>query len=131
MKPYIAAYKAGADTPTVESDQLVYWYRPTPKGVECSADPLGAPTGRELMEDLVFVSTLLTEPAELTVTSGGQEPVTVTVEAGIHTSNFTMGVGAQKFSVARGGQEILGGVSEKEISDACEKFNFNAYVGSF
>lgn len=28
MKPYIAAYKAGADKPTVEEDELVYWCAP-------------------------------------------------------------------------------------------------------
>lgn len=130
MKPYIAAYKAGEDAPTVESDQLVYWYRPTPKDAQCSGDSLPAPDGRDLMEDVVFVSTLLTEAAELTVTSGRQEPVTVQVEAGIHTASFPMGVGQQKFSVSRGGNEILGDVSEKEVSDSCEIFNFNAYVGS-
>jgi len=130
MKPYIAAYKTGAEAPQVDEDQLVYWYRPTPWNVECSNDTLGGPRGRELLDDVVFVSTLLTELAELTVTSGGQDPVTVEVEAGIHTSNFTMGLGVQKFSVSRGGTEILSGEGEMEISDKCEVYNYNAYVGS-
>lgn len=130
MKPYIAAYKAGEDAPKVEKDELVYWYRPTPKDVKCSNDTMGTPRGSELMADLVFVSTLLTEAGELTVTSGSEDPVTVSVEAGIHTANFTMGVGEQKFSIKRGGEEILGGVSDLKISDSCGTYNFNAYVGT-
>lgn len=72
---------------------------------------------------------MLTEPAELTVTSGSNAPVTVTVEAGIHTTNFTMGVGQQSFSVSRNGAVILSGTSEKEIASSCEKYNYNPYVG--
>lgn len=115
----------------MESEQLIYWYRPHPKDAVCSNDGLGAPRGRELVADVVFVSTMLTEAAELTVTSGGQAPVTISVEAGIHTSNFTMGVGQQEFSLSRGGSVARGGVSEKEISASCETFNFNPYVGAF
>lgn len=131
MKPYIAAYKTGADAPSVDTDELVYWYRPTPKDVSCSNDTVGLPRGVEMLADLVFVTTLLTDAAELTVTSGGQEAVTKSAEAGIHTFNFTMGVGAQKFSLSRGGSQILGGTSEKEITDSCETYNYNPYVGSF
>ncbi|KAL2864529.1 glycoside hydrolase family 71 protein [Aspergillus lucknowensis] len=130
-KPYIAAYKAGDRTPTVESDQLVYWYRPTPKGVTCSKDPLGPPNGINLLSDRIFVATLLTEPATLTVTSGSQDSVSVEVDAGIVTTNFTMGVGVQSFSVVRNGEEILGGDGGLDIQDSCDYYNFNAYVGSF
>ncbi|TFB03371.1 Mutanase [Trichoderma ghanense] len=130
-KPYIAAYKAGASSPTVQADELVYWYRPTPHGAQCSSDPLGIPRGAELMDDLVFVSTLLTQPAQLTVTSGNVAPVTVNADAGIHVFNFTMGVGKQSFSLSRGGRQILGGQSAKDISSSCQTYNFNAYVGKF
>lgn len=131
MKPYISAYKAGASAPTVESEGLVYWYRPNPKTAECSGDKLGIPTGRDLLEDVVFASTMLKEPAELTVTSGGQAPVSINAEAGIHTFNFTMGTGEQKFSVGRNGQTLFGGSGGKQIDGSCQNWNFNAYVGSF
>ncbi|KAL4787947.1 glycoside hydrolase [Aspergillus varians] len=130
-KPYIAAYKAGEKTPTVESDQLVYWYRPTPKGVTCSKDPLGPPNGVNLLADSVFVTTLLTEPATLTVTSGSQQSVSVEVDAGIVTTDFPMDVGVQSFSVRRNGEEILGGDGGLDIQDHCDYYNFNVYVGSF
>ncbi|OHF01936.1 mutanase [Colletotrichum orchidophilum] len=131
MKPYIAAYKSGADKPTVVSDELVYWYRPTPKNSVCTNDTLGAPNGTQYLADVVFVATMLTQPAELTVTSGGQAPATVPVSAGIQTTNFTMGAGAQKFLLSRDGVAILGGTSSKEIEGSCEKYNYNAFVGSF
>ncbi|KAK2757728.1 hypothetical protein FQN54_004697 [Arachnomyces sp. PD_36] len=130
-KAYIDAYKSGAKSPTVESDQLVYWYRPTPKDVTCSNDPLGPPDGVDMLSDSIFVTTLLTEPATLTVTSGSNSAASVEVDAGIVTSNFTMGVGSQSFSVTRDGNEILGGDGELEIKDSCETYNFNVYVGSF
>jgi glucan endo-1,3-alpha-glucosidase len=131
MKPYIAAYKAGAAAPTVDADQLVYWYRPTPKDVTCTSDPLPAPNGISMLADLVFVTTMLTEAGTLTVTSGDQAAQTIDVPAGIVTSNFTMGVGTQTFEVNRNGAKILGGDGGLEIKNTCETYNFNAYVGSF
>ncbi|KAM0160862.1 hypothetical protein ACHAQE_004456 [Botrytis cinerea] len=129
-KPYIAAYKAGASTPTVTEDQLVYWYRPTPKGITCTNDTLGPPNGREMLADDIFVTTLLTKPATLVVTSGDKTPVSIDVPAGIVTTNFTMGVGNQYFMVTRKGSPVLNGYGGLNIVDKCEKYNFNAYVGS-
>lgn len=131
MAPYIAAYKAGASTPIVSSDRLVYWYRPTPKGVTCSGDSLGRPNGVNYFSDVVFASVMLTAPATLTVTSGGQAPQTVNAAAGIHTFNFTMGLGQQKFSVSRGGKQILGGSGGLAVTNSCTNYNYNVYVGSF
>ncbi|KAI0484353.1 glycoside hydrolase family 71 protein [Xylariaceae sp. FL0804] len=133
MAPYIAAYKAGADAPTVTAEQLVYWYRPTPKDTVCTGDALAQPDGVEYLSDVVFVATMLTAPANLTVTSGDQAaPVTVAVDAGIQTTNFTMGVGAQTFAVTRGdGEQVMGGTGGLDIADSCTTYNYNAYVGSF
>lgn len=83
------------------------------------------------MHDLVFVSTLLTQPAQLTVTSGNVAPTTVNADAGVHVFNFTMGVGKQSFSVVRDGKQILGGQSANDITNSCQTYNFNAYVGKF
>jgi glucan endo-1,3-alpha-glucosidase len=131
MKPYIAAYKSGASAPTVTADQLVYWYRPTPWDVTCSGDPLGPPNGRDLLADVVFVTTLLTSPANLTVQSGGNAPVTIQVPAGIVTNNFTMGLGAQTFQVTRNNVSLMGGTGGLQITNTCTFYNYNAYVGSF
>ncbi|TAQ87155.1 hypothetical protein B7494_g4548 [Chlorociboria aeruginascens] len=131
MKPYIAAYKAGASSPSVSEDQLVYWYRPTPWDVTCTSDSLGPPDGRDLLADVVFVTTMLTSAAQLTVTSGSNAAVTINVAPGIVTNNFTMGLGAQSFQVLRNGVSVLGGTSEKDITNTCAYYNYNAYVGSF
>ncbi|KAL2797602.1 glycoside hydrolase [Aspergillus keveii] len=129
-KPYIAAYKAGAHEPVVDYEQLVYWYRPTPKEVTCTKDPLGKPNGYQMLSDSIFVTTLLTEPATLTVWSGNREAVSVEVGAGIVTSRVPMGVGVQYFEVSRNGYTFIWGEGGMDITDHCDYYNYNVYVGS-
>lgn len=46
QSPYGATYKAGASSPTVNTDEIVYWYYyccPTPHGTRWTNDPLGIP----------------------------------------------------------------------------------------
>lgn len=130
FKPYIAAYKSGAKAPIVEEDEVVYWYRPTPKGVVCTGDTLSAPLGVGMLSDSIFIATILTNPATLTVQSGNDAPVSIDVPAGIVTSNVTMGVGAQSFHVTRNGQTVLSGQGGLDVKDSCVHYNFNVYVGS-
>ncbi|KAJ5478790.1 hypothetical protein N7530_004299 [Penicillium desertorum] len=122
FKPYIAAYKSGSKAPTVETDEVVYWYRPTPKGVVCTGDTLSAPMGADMLSDSIFIATMLTSPATLTVQSGNNAPVDIEVPAGIVTSN--------SFKVARGGHTILSGQGGLDVKDSCVHYNFNVYVGS-
>ncbi|PYI04616.1 glycoside hydrolase [Aspergillus sclerotiicarbonarius CBS 121057] len=128
-KPYIAAYKAGASKPTIEKDGLVYWYRPTPKGVSCPEDPMPAPNGVNMLSDSIFVATMLTSPATLIVTSGSNGPVRIDVPAGIVTSKVPMGVGAQVFEVRRDGKTILSGRGGLDVKDRTKYYNFNVFVG--
>jgi glucan endo-1,3-alpha-glucosidase len=128
-QPYIAAYKAGANAPTVDEEKIVYWYRPTPKSIICTGDPLPAPNGIGMLSDSVFVTTMLKSPANLTVISGSNEPAIIPVPAGIVTSNVTMGVGNQSFTVTRVGQTLLSGKGGLAIEENCTKYNFNVYVG--
>jgi glucan endo-1,3-alpha-glucosidase len=130
FKPYISAYKAGAQTPTVEADEIVYWYRPNPKSAVCTGDTLSAPMGIGMLSDSIFVATMLTRPAVLTVQSGQNAPVSIDVPAGIVTSNVSMGVGRQSFMVSRDGQTVLSGQGGLEVKDSCVHYNFNVYVGS-
>jgi hypothetical protein len=133
-KPFIAAWKAGSTDVTsfIESEQVVYWYRPTPKGVSCS-DPLGPPDGADHFGDSVFVVTLLKSDAEVTVSSGGQS-LTLQAKAGASSFTVPMGAGQQAFSVSRNGSSVegLSGISPKEIQADCSGgvYNFNAYVGT-
>ena len=148
-KPYIAAFKAGAQTVDsyIEEDQLIYWYRPTLKSASCdstdtcenaSPDPgananyfAGKPNGYETMSDSVFVVALLKSAGTLQVTSGGNSQ-SFNAEAGASIFQVAMGTGKQSFSLTRGGQTVLSGDSLKDIiSDCvCGIYNFNAYVGT-
>ncbi|KAJ5435300.1 Glycoside hydrolase family 71 [Penicillium cf. griseofulvum] len=130
FKPYISAYKSGAKAPTVEADEVVYWYRPTPKGTVCTNDTLSAPMGASMLSDSIFVATMLTSPATLTVQSGNNAPVSIDVPAGIVTSNVTMGVGGQSFKVTRNGETIMSDQGGLDVKDSCVHYNFNVYVGS-
>ncbi|KAJ5335893.1 CAZyme family GH71 [Penicillium brevicompactum] len=146
-KPYIAAFKAGDSSPTnyISSDELVYWYRPTPRGVDCDSTDtcmvaanngsgnyfIGRPDGWQSMADSVFVVSLLTAPATVKVNSGGNI-YSWEAPAGASSQEVPMGVGSQSFELIRGGQTILSGTSLKEIISGCVcgLYNFNAYVGT-
>ncbi|KAL1884650.1 Protein memo1 [Paecilomyces lecythidis] len=147
-KPFISAYKAGNTSVNqyITDDQLIYWYRPTPKSINCSSTDnteqgnpnnssgnffRGLPNGYETLEDAVFVVSLLTEPATIKVQSGNNTQ-TFSAEAGASAFSVPMGVGKQVFSVTRNGQSVLSGTSLKDIVDTCicGIYNFNAYVGT-
>lgn len=141
-KPYIAAYKAGATAVDnfITSDQLIYWYRPQPMGVNCDATDtcmspvnnpdyyIGRPNGYQTVTDSVFVVSLLTSGATLQVSSGGNNQ-TFTAPAGASSYTVPMGVGQQKFSLTRNSQTVLSGTSLKDIINGCVcgLYNFNAY----
>lgn len=149
-KPYIAAFHAGSKTidSHIESDQLIYWYRPTLKSASCdstdnceqpwsSSTPnpnyfTGKPNGYDTMQDSVFVVALLTSPGIVTVTSGGNGPQAFNAPAGASSWQVGMGTGKQSFSLTRNGRNVLSGESLKDImSDCvCGIYNFNAYVGT-
>lgn len=146
-KPFIAAYKAGATSPDayITEDKIVYWYRPTRSDVDCDATDNtmgeasnssgnyfhGKPNGYDDLEDSVFVATLLTADATLSVTSGG---VTHVFEAkkGANAFSVPMSVGQQGFSLVRDSETVLSGVSLKDVQDECicGIYNFNCYVGT-
>lgn len=146
-KSFIAAFKAGAKDPLeyITEEKLVYWYRPTPRGVNCDATDTtmqsnassgetfvrGRPDGWQSMTDEVFVVALLKKAAEVEVHSGSQTKK-FQAPAGISAWAAPMGVGKQKFSVTRDGHTVLSGTSAKDIvnSCVCGIYNFNAYVGT-
>ncbi|KAK6527373.1 hypothetical protein TWF281_010553 [Arthrobotrys megalospora] len=146
-KPFIAAYKAGATSVDsfIQDEQVVYWYRPTPRGLNCDATDtcmvpadnssgnyfMGRPNGWETMEDSVFVVSLLKTPGTVIVNSGGNQQV-FNAPAGASAYSVPMGVGAQSFLLARNNQVVFAGTSSKDIinSCVCGIYNFNPYVGA-
>jgi hypothetical protein len=149
-KPFIAAYKAGSMLPInfLDEEKLVYWYRPTPKDVDCDATDTtmqgysnsgsgsfvcGRPDGADDMTDEVFIVTMLKMPATLHVQSGCNAE-TYEADAGVWSYSVPMGVGTQSFKVVRDGETVdsLCGTSLREITETCPCgiYNFNAYVGT-
>lgn len=149
-KPFIAAYKAGKQDPLeyLKEEKLVYWYRPTPKAVECDATDTtmqggadnstgnfftGRPNGFNSMADEVFVVAMLKEAATLHV-KVGQVDQTFDAKPGVWPYRVQMDVGTVNFEVLRNGKRVdsLSGQSLKEISNECPCgiYNFNAYVGT-
>ncbi|CAG7971224.1 unnamed protein product [Penicillium salamii] len=148
-KPFIAAYKAGSKLPInfLDEEKLVYWYRPTPKDVDCDVTDTtmqshshsgsgniarGRPDGADYMTDEVFIVTMLKMPAVIHVQSGCKTE-TYEAKAGVWSHSVPMGVGTQSFKVVRDGETIdsLCGTSLREITETCPCgiYNFNAYVG--
>lgn len=128
--PYIAAYKAGAADPAqfLDGDHVVYYYRPQSKSLQC-ADSVPPPEGADIVADDVFVTAMLTAPGTIVITSGGNAPVSIDVEAGIHTVSAPMGVGKQTFALVRGGATVMQGDGYQEIKGSCDVYDFNTFVG--
>lgn len=146
-KPFIAAYKAGSQSVNeyIKDDKVIYWYRPTPRTVNCdSTDNTmkagnndsgnyfnGKPNGWQDMQDSVFVVSLLKSAGSIEVTSG-KNTKTFNAQAGASSFKLDMGVGQQKFTLTRDSKQVLSGTSRKDITDTCPcgLYNFNAYVGT-
>ncbi|KAJ5454978.1 Glycoside hydrolasefamily 71 [Penicillium desertorum] len=149
-KPFIAAYKAGSKLPIrfLDEEKLVYWYRTTPKNVNCDAtdttmqgcsnswsgnSDCGRPDGADNLTDEVFIVTMLKTPATVHVQSG-RESETYNAKAGIWSHSVPMGVGRQSFKIVREGKTVdpLSGTSWRDITNTCPYgiYNFNAYVGT-
>lgn len=147
-KPYIAAFKAGAKdvTPYITQDELIYWYRPTLRSLDCDATDTtmvpanngsgnyfeGRPNGWQSMSDSVFVVSMLTSPGTIAVTSGSNTVQTFNAPAGASVWSVPMGIGSQKFDLQRNGASVMSVTSLKDISNVCPCgiYNFNAYVGT-
>lgn len=146
-KPFIAAYHAGASSPNsyIDSDQLIYWYRPNLRTLDCDATDTtmvpasnssgnyfqGRPNGWEDMQDSVFVVAMLTAPGIVTVMSGDNVQQ-FNAPAGASAYQVDMRVGKQQFFLQRGTQILLEAVSLHDVTDVCicGIYNFNAYVGT-
>ena len=146
--PFIAAFKTGDQKPDayIKQDKLIYWYRPTPKGVQCddtdnckpwtSPTPnsdyvAGRPDGADTVADAVFVVALLAKPGSIVINSGSNSK-SFDAPAGASSWSIAMGVGKQAFALERDGQNVLSGSSLKDVSNQCicGIYNFNAYVGT-
>ncbi|WVR06496.1 hypothetical protein IAU60_003527 [Kwoniella sp. DSM 27419] len=136
--PYIKAWKAGLSEPVVEKDQVVYWYRPHSKAVNCDAtDNFGSkPTGWDFVADTIFVATMTRFGGSVRVTSGSNPPVVQHVGPGVQLVEVPMGVGNQSFEfyTLAGGYHAT--TSKVAVSDKCWPtkdfagiYNYNYHAG--
>ncbi|KAL8692593.1 MAG: hypothetical protein Q9218_002409 [Villophora microphyllina] len=107
-KALTKAFKAGGETVTVdEADEGVYmFYRLQPASTLGSSDTLPLPTDATSLKDEVFVVTLLSEPAEVTLKSGDAAPVTWSAPAGLQKTSHKWSLGVQTVQAKRGDKTI-------------------------
>jgi hypothetical protein len=90
----------------------------------------GKPNGWETVSDSVFVTALLTSPADISVISG-DSAYHYSASAGVSTFSVPMGLGKQQFTMLRDGKILQSATSERDVTKTCDcgNYNFNAYVG--
>ncbi|KAF4126924.1 Glycosyl hydrolase family 71 [Geosmithia morbida] len=146
-RPFIAAYRAGSSDVSahITDDSLVYWFRTTLKDVDCDSTDTtmadgnnstgnyfhGRPNGWDTAQDKVYVVTLLTAPATLSMTSGDRTD-TVDVPAGAAISSVDMAPGTVHLTLSRDGANIFDADAGAQVVDSCPCgiYNFNPYVGT-
>ncbi|KAJ7056835.1 glycoside hydrolase family 71 protein [Mycena amicta] len=125
---FISWYKTGS-APKVANDVVVFWYRPHPKSVSCSGG--WAPRMSTFPADAVFGLALLSSPA------------TITLDIGSNHAEWNAGVGDSIGSVAfpvedsqipfiqikRNGQTVKSGFGSVFVTQSCNWYNFNPFVG--
>jgi glucan endo-1,3-alpha-glucosidase len=116
---YIDWYKTGRQPPL--KDSLFWFYRVHPKGAVAKDDrPVKALHGD--VQDVVYLTAMMTAPAELRVTSGRTTTVHP-LAAGIQHLRVPFRVGAQRFAVYRGGKEVVAGDGDP-IKDRIDRYDF-------
>jgi len=125
---YIKWYKTGRK-PFQTTDNLCYCYRTHPKNAVATHDGVGPVTSfNGDVQDMIYVTTLLTAPATLVVTTGTQT-LTYPVSAGIANTRVPFQVGTQSFQVLRNGKTVLSQTSAEPIVAVPAEYDFNYYTG--
>ncbi|KAI4238234.1 MAG: hypothetical protein L6R40_005774 [Gallowayella cf. fulva] len=125
-KAFIRAFKAGQTSVTVEeADEAVYmFYRRQPASALRSSDPLPLPADAASLKDEVFVVTLLSGSADVTLKSGDAAPVSWTAPAGLQKTGQAWSYGAQGLQ-ARRGDKVIADKTGPAIVVRLEKYDGN------
>ena len=125
-KYYIQWWKSGQQPP-INRDKLFYFYRNQFQ----DATPLKESCPHECIRhipDKVYVTTMLTSPAKLTIKSGSK--ITVhNVPTGIHYWEGELGIGKQHFIIARDGKVVIDVTSKETIDKKPEYKSWSLYSG--
>jgi len=131
MKYYAQWYRKGVQ-PAVTKDELIYFYRTHAKNLVATNDkrqtPIFNPGSPDVtVPDDIFITTLLTAPATLTVTSG-DVVASYTLPSGVNFTRIPFNAGGQTFKVSRNGGTIIL-TSGEPILSTIEKYNFIPTTG--
>lgn len=112
---YIEWYKTGVK-PAITADSIFYSYRTSSVHLKATLDPRPSvrPENGEI-QDTLFITTALTAPAELRITSGAVTTKYV-IPAGIHHTLAPFQPGAQDFSLWRNGVKITSVTGEPVVA---------------
>jgi glucan endo-1,3-alpha-glucosidase len=132
-KHYISWFKTGQEPP-IDRDALFYFYRTHPKSaVAANTNDLRVTTFFGDVQDVLYTTLLLVKPADLEILSGGNWR-TNSLPSGIQHIRTPFTPGAQRFTIRRGGVEVLS-VSGPSIQSNIDLYDFfpasgYAYGGS-
>lgn len=140
---YIDAYKSGNTTmPKIDEEKITFWYRVNPSQSGSTGGTAGrAPFQQELpnyaptvvSEDKIFVSVLVSSPADVTVQIGANQATSLQAKtSGVNHFSvpFNGQTGEVSFAISRNGQSVVKAAGPA-ITGACKDglVNWNAYVG--
>jgi glucan endo-1,3-alpha-glucosidase len=126
-KYYINWYKSGKQPP-ITQDQIYFFYRTHSKDTVALGKkdvPVTARAGE--IKDEIFITTLLKEPADLSVISG-KDTINQKINEGIVHTRVPFKTGAQYFEIKRNGQRIIYKRGE-DIRTYIRVYNYNMYSG--
>ena len=112
-----------------QNDQVVFWYRPHPKGVSCSqGEP---PRNSQYPADAVIALALLSSPATIMLDIGSKH-FQWNAPAGSSTGSvpFPPEDGQIPYlQIVRNGIKTRDGYGSVYVTNACSIYNFNPFVG--
>lgn len=129
---YIEWFKRSS-APTIEVDRLFYFYRVHPKsalGVVVPSDGrLGRPSGADDLDDAIYVTAYLKQPAELNISAGGVQRI-FHLQSGVANVRVPIQFGSTSISLVRDGELIGSKQLEFDITYDGTRGNFNYFAGS-
>ncbi|KAI0327727.1 glycoside hydrolase [Cubamyces sp. BRFM 1775] len=128
MQYYITAYKMGT-YPTITKDRVFMWGRLYPANATAPSDAVGKPDNWQWTQDYLWAVTLLTAPANVTL-SCGTSSQTTQVPAGLSKLKLKLSANcAAKATVMRNKATALS-LSPKgfNFNTHPQSYNFNAFV---
>jgi len=138
--PYFISYYKNNGPPRVSQDLVIFWHRPSLKDARPSGDSLGQPyvanqdTSRsgyspsQVLEDNVYVASILQSAATVQVVSGGATH-SISVPGGASIISAPMGTGQQTIKLLRGTNQVCSVTSPVSVSNNPATYNYNVITG--